>query len=237
MPRRAAIVFALAAVAGLAVVLWRASADERSIAFRVGALPRGPAAVLSPGAEVCQTPIDVQAAADAVSLPVGTSGRPGAPLTVSVRDLRGRLLTSGRTRGGYADGSFETATFHRVRAGQTVSLCVRNDGGHPVYPLGEDVVLDSGTVQGGRKSTVDISLAFMRAHPRSVLDLVPTMFQRAAVFRFGWLGAWAFWLLAAAALMGAPLLCAHALARAARQDDASASGGSPEPERPPTSAA
>ena len=59
MPRRAVVVFALAAVAGLAVVLWRASADERSIAFRVGALPRGPAAVLSPGAEVCQTPIDV----------------------------------------------------------------------------------------------------------------------------------------------------------------------------------
>ena len=138
------LVFALAAIAGLAVVLWRASEDERSIAFRVGALPRGPAAVLGPRAVVCQTPIDVQAAADAVSLPVGTSGRSGAPLTVSVRDLRGHLLTEGRIRGGYADGSYETATFRRVRAGQTVSLCVRNDGAQPVYPLGEDVVLAGG---------------------------------------------------------------------------------------------
>ena len=208
------IVFALAAVAGVAVLAWRAGADERTIAFRIAALPRGPAAVLAPGASVCQTPIDVQEDSDAVSVPVGTSGRPGAPLTISVTGLRGRLMAQGRVRAGYPDGSVQTARFSRIRSGGTVSLCLRNDGREPVYPLGEDVVLDSGTVQAGRKSTMDISLTFLRPHRRSVLDLVPSMFRHAAVFRFGWVG----WVLAVLAVLGVPILCAYALARAARED-------------------
>ena len=220
MPRPwpALIVFALAAVAGVAVLAWRAGADERTIAFRIAALPRGPAAVLAPGASVCQTPIDVQEDSDAVSVPVGTSGRPGAPLTISVTGLRGRLLAQGRVRAGYPDGSVQTSRFSRIRSGGTVSLCLRNDGREPVYPLGEDVVLDSGTVQAGRKSTMDISLTFLRPHRRSVLDLVPSMFRHAAVFRFGWVGAWTYWVLAVLAVLGVPILCAYALARAARED-------------------
>jgi hypothetical protein len=218
--RLALIVFAVAAVAGVAFLVWRASADERTIAFRIGALPRGPAAVLAPGGSVCQTPIDVQEETNAVSVPIGTSGRPGAPLTISVTDLRGRPLARGGVRRGYSDGSLQTARFRRIRPGGTVSLCIRNDGREPVYPLGEDVVIDSGIVQAGRKSTMDISLTFLRPHRHSVLDLVPAMFRHAAVFRFGWVGAWTYWVLAALAVLAVPVLCAYALARAAREDDA-----------------
>jgi hypothetical protein len=217
--RPALIVFALAVLAGVAFLVWRASVDERTGAFRIAALPRGPAAVLTPGGSVCQTPIDVQEATDGVSVPIGTSGRPGTPLTISVRDLHGRLLGQGRIRAGYADGSVQTARFHRIGTGGTVSLCLRNDGREPVYPLGEDVVLDSGIVQAGRKSTMDIALTFLRPHRRSVLGLVPSMFRHAAVFRFGWVGAWTYWVLAALALLAVPVLCAYALARAAREDD------------------
>jgi hypothetical protein len=42
------------------------------------------------------------------------------------------------------------------------------------------------------------------------------MFRRAAVFRFGWVGAWTFWTLAALVLIAIPALCALALGRAAR---------------------
>ena len=210
--------FALATLAGVAVLAWRASSDERTIAFRIGALPRGPAAVLAPGSSVCQTPIDVQDDTDAVSVPVGTSGRPGAQLTISVDDPRGRVLTQGTVRAGYTDASTQTARFRRVRAGETVSLCIRNDGREPVYPLGEDVVIDSGIVQDGRKSTMDMTLTFLRPHRRSVLDLVPAMFRRAAVFRFGWVGAWTYWMLAGFALIAVPVLCGYALALAARED-------------------
>jgi hypothetical protein len=216
--RPALAVFTLAMLAGVAVLVWRASADERTIAFRIGALPRGPAAVLGPGSSVCQTPIDVQEDTDAVTVPVGTSGRPGAPLTVSVHDPRGRVLTQGTVRAGYADGSTQTARFRRIRAGETVSLCIRNDGREPVYPLGEDVVVDTGIVQDGRKSTMDVTLTFLRPRRRSALDLVPSMFRHAAVFRFGWVGAWTYWVLAALALIAVPVLCAYALARAARED-------------------
>jgi len=235
--RPALAVFALATLAGVAFLVWRASADERTIAFRIGALPRGPAAVLTPGGSVCQTPIDVQEDTDAVSVPVGTSGKPGTPLTISVHDPRGRLLTQGRVNAGYADGSIQTARFRRIRAGGTVSLCIRNDGREPVYPLGEDVVVDSGIVQAGRKSTMDISLTFLRPHRRSVLDLVPSMFRHAAVFRFGWVGAWTYWILAGLALLAVPLLCAYALARAAREDAAEPTLRSPTRERRPPAGA
>jgi hypothetical protein len=211
-------VFALAALTGIAIVLWRASVDERSVAFLFGAIPRVPAAVLPPRAEVCQTPIELQADADAVSFPVGTRRRTGVPLTVTVRTLSGRPLSRYRIGPGYPSGWVETARFPRLHAGQTISLCIRNDGTHPAYPLGEDTVVGSGTVQGGRSSTIDIALTFLHSRPRSVLSQVPAMFRRAALFRFRWVGAWTFWALAIAVLVGVPFLCAYALARAARED-------------------
>jgi hypothetical protein len=213
------VVFAVAAAAGLAAVLWRAGVDERSTAFLFGAGVRGPAAVLPTGAEVCQTPIELQADSDAVSFPVGTDRRAGSPLTVTVRDLHGHVLARHAVRGGYADGAVQTAAFPRVREGRSISVCIRNDGPRTAYPLGEDAVVDSGTVQGGHRSTIDVALGFLRRHPRSVLSQVPSMFRRAALFRFDWLGAWTIWALAIAVVLGVPTLCACALARAASEDE------------------
>jgi hypothetical protein len=219
LPRRAALAFGVAALAGIAIVLWRASGDERSVAFLFGAIPRVPAAVLPPHAEVCQTPIELQADVDAVSFPVKTKGHPGVPLTVTVRDLADRTLVRSRIAPGYPDSWTVTAPLPRLHPGQAISLCIRNDGTRTAYPLGEDAVVDSGTVQAGRTSTIDVALTFLRDRPRSALSEVPAMFRRAALFRFGWVGAWTFWVLAVAVLAGVPLLCGYALARAAREDD------------------
>ena len=58
----------------------------------------------------------------------------------------------------------------------------------------------------------DLSVVFLHDSRRSVLSQLPDVFDRASVFRPGWVGPWLFWLLSAAVLLGVPLLLARALA-------------------------
>ena len=53
--------------------------------------------------------------------------------------------------------------------------------------------------------------------PQSLFSMLPTIFRRAMLFRPTWVGAWTFWLLAAAVL-GAFALGAVAVARASSAD-------------------
>ena len=59
--------------------------------------------------------------------------------------------------------------------------------------------------------------ATLVARPPTLLSDIPTVFERAALFRPGWVGVWTFWLLAAA-LLGAFPLAALALTRAIDAD-------------------
>ena len=63
----------------------------------------------------------------------------------------------------------------------------------------------------GRRVPTDIALIFERDHARSALALVPTAFERAALFKPPWMGTWLVWALAAAVLLAVPLLIAAAL--------------------------
>jgi hypothetical protein len=153
---------------------------------------------------VCQARIELIAPVHGVNFPVGTRGRPGPPLTVSVYAASGRLLATGRVRGGYAHGSFQEARFRgRVREGQSVAVCVRRTGS----PAGPGV-------------RSDLTLAFLHREPTSTVGLLPTIFERMALFRFDWVGAWTFWILLALLALVAPALCAYAVARAAAEEPA-----------------
>lgn len=219
MARRAVIGFALACALGFAAVLWRAGADERDVAFTLGAPPIKPVAELAPGEEVCQTPFPLQARAAGVRFEAGANGGPGMPLEVTVRSDDGRTLAVRRTPGGYAEHAPRTVRFAPIDAGRVISVCVRNRGPGEGHVYGDPQVEGTGTVVGGDESDVDISLRFLHERPRSALSLVPTMFRRASLFRFGWVGAWTFWTLAALIAVGVPLLCAFALARAVRESE------------------
>jgi hypothetical protein len=220
LARRAVVAFAVACILGFAAVLWRAGADERSVAFSLGAPPIKPVAVLAPGDEVCQTPFPLQARAAGLRLEAGANGKPGMPLEVTVRGEDGRTLAVRRTPGGYPEHAARTVRFAPIDAGRSVSVCVRNSGAGEGYVYGDPQVEDTGTVAEGRTSDTDMSLRFLSERPRSALSLVPTMFRRASLFRFGWVGAWTFWTLAALIAIVVPLLCAFALARAVRDSEA-----------------
>jgi hypothetical protein len=215
LPRRAVAAFAVVLALGVAFLVWRAASTDSTVAFRVGPGPTPVATIVPPRAEVCQTPIEVLADTRAVELWVRTS-HPGAPLAVMVRDLRGRPLGRDRVTVGPGHPAPVQASFARIREGTSIALCVRNLGAAPVAASGGQQEPDAGTLMAGQRRGSDLTLVFLRERPRSDLGLVPTMFRRAALFRFGWVGAWTFWVLAALVLLVVPALCAFALARAAR---------------------
>jgi len=70
-----------------------------------------------------------------------------------------------------------------------------------------------------RTDNVDVALELVRAPERSLLSEVPDMFERASLFRPGWMGAWTFWLLLAAVAIGVPSLLARALRGALAEEE------------------
>jgi hypothetical protein len=110
---------------------------------------------------------------------------------------------------------------HRVRLDRSVdaariTVCVSNQGTRQVaiYGNGDAAARSSTAFKDGRPIKYDLSLEFERA-PRSVASELPQLFDRARLFRAPWLGAWAYWILAVALVVGAPWLLLRALRAAA----------------------
>ena len=224
--RRAGIPALLAtACAGILAFAVTAAGDSRDVAFTLGVVPAGAVAVLNPGEAACQSPISVPAEFDGVRFQVGTYGKPGPPLAIAIRSLESdRRLAGGRLSGGYPDVSQLSVAVGQVRASQRVEVCVRNVGARRAALYG-NVGLAAGETEariGARRLGTDLSLVFERDEPRSLLSLVPDIFERASVFRPVWVGAWTFWILAGALLAGVPVLLALALARVPGADETSA---------------
>jgi hypothetical protein len=223
-------VAALAAVALCAVVavVAVAATDERRLAFTIGVQPSQPAAVLAPGDRACQSPIDASAEAQIVKLKPGTFRRPGPPLAVETRTSGGERAT-GTVPGGYADLAWQPARLDRsIPEGQRIEVCVVNRGPARVALFGGPALAarTSAARLDGRELPTDIALVFEREDGKSVLSLLATAFERAALWHPGWAGDWLFWVLLVAVTAGVPVLLAAAL-RASSPD----APGTPPPEQ------
>jgi hypothetical protein len=178
-------------------------------------VPNIPAARLAPDQFVCQGPIAVSEGFDRVQVKAGSPGAPGSRLAIAVLTAGGDPVARGRIPGGYPYGTVQSAEVGRVEAGQRVSVCLGNEGSEPVEVYGNaaQAALTSGAMLNGKRPLdTDVALVFLRDERRSMLAALSDAFERAAVFRPGWVGAWTFWLLTAAVLLGVPLLLARALA-------------------------
>jgi hypothetical protein len=207
----------LLVVSGLALagLVATAAGDRRDLAFTIGVVPSIAAATLAPGDEVCQAPVSVSESFSRVGLTTGAPGGAGQPLAVSVRAADGgRVLGEGEIPGRFPDRADLTTAVGSVQSGQRVSVCVRNIGERRaiVYGNAGAAALPSAAEQDGRPLPTDLTLRFLEDSERSPLSELPELFDRASVFRPGWVGSWTFLLLAAAALIGVPLLLARALA-------------------------
>lgn len=241
MPRVGTAVVLGGALLVLVAAVIVLAGDERRLAFANGVPPAVAAVQLAPGQRACQPAVAVLEPFGGVELAADTGGRGGPALEVTVLDRRARrTLGSGRVPGGYAGrlttgGAEAVARVGRVRAGREVEVCVVNAGSQPVG-LGGTVGRDrrGARVQlaDGRRLGANLHLTFLRQRPTSLLALMPTAFERAALFHPPVVGAWTFWLLAALLALGVPALLARALA-AASQETAPAPAASPQPGEQP----
>lgn len=214
------VLLAVAALGALAL-LAAAALDDRERAFTVGLPPVRVAAELPPGERACHTDIEVPAGFSRVQLATASFQRPGPPLTVTAGDARGAVPA------GYPDNSTVEVRLGEIEEGERVDVCVTNEGDRRVALYGSppDTPPDQ---LGDPNLQPEIGVAFLREEPRSMLELVPQAFERAALFRPAWVGAWTFWLLLGMVAAGVPLLLAAAY-RSAVTDSTSASAGSGSP--------
>lgn len=218
MPRAALATLAGGALLALIAVLGAAAADERRFSFALEVQPRLVVAVAGPGEEACQRGIEVEAAFDVVEVLLGTYARPGPALAISVRGSGSRrLLARGLIPAGAGDNQPARGRLDReVPDAGRVDVCVRNAGRRRVAFYGGSIFDSASTATIGGEPAGDIVMSFHRAEPRSVLSTVPEMPGRAAILRPDPIGAWTFWLMVAALVLGGPMLLGAALLRAAR---------------------
>jgi hypothetical protein len=205
---------AVAAVGALAL-LAAAALDDRERAFTVGVPPVRVAVELPPGESSCRSGIDVPAGFSRVQLATASFGRPGPPLSVTAGDARGTVP------GGYPDNSTVEVSLSEIEPRQRVEVCVTNEGDRrmALYGAPPDTPPD---YLGDPDLKPEIAVTFLRDEPKSMLELVPEAFERAALFRPAWVGAWSFWVLLGLVVAGVPLLLAAAY-RSAATDSTSAS--------------
>jgi hypothetical protein len=218
MSRRGPQLVLALAVAAIACLLAAAAIDRRDLAFTPGVPIIGAAAELESGEGACQTNLPVPAAFRKVEFVPLTGGAAGPRLSVKVVDTKtGRRLDRTSVPAGYPSARPVRVGVGRVAAGRRIDVCVTNResadvelaGGKSESVLGSPLLVDGHEVEGWA-----VSLRFLRGDSRSVLSQVPLIFDRAALFRPGPVGAWTFWVLAALVAFAVPLLLAFALRRA-----------------------
>jgi hypothetical protein len=195
----------LSAVAGVGVlaVLAAAALDERERAFTLGLPAVRLASELAPGESVCRRDVYVPGDFSRVQLATASFRRTGTALTVTAGDARGTVPA------GYPDNSTVEVRLGEIEEGARIDLCVTNAGDRRVglYGSPPDTPPDH---LNDPELVPEPGLVFLRDESRSMLELVPQAFERAAVFRPAWVGAWTFWVLLGLVAAGLPLLLAAA---------------------------
>ncbi|HWF51709.1 MAG TPA: hypothetical protein VG294_13810 [Solirubrobacteraceae bacterium] len=211
------ITFAVIAVLGLVGLLSAAANDKRTVAFSLDIPPVSEVTILSPQESACEGPLETQAAFGGIQIFLIPGAVPGAAFELTVRDSgSGALLATGHLAPGYTTRIAPRIILDSaVPAGRSVEVCLHNQGPTRAAPIGGPGNLVE-RVQG-QIVPLDVTLTFLRRHPRSLLSLLPTAFDRAALFHPRLVGAWTFWLLTGALLV-AFALGVVALARAAHGD-------------------
>jgi hypothetical protein len=115
-----------------------------------------------------------------------------------------------------------------VAGSRKVVACFLDVGAAPAVLLPPPGTPTRVTVErsDGLADYADIGLELNRSDDRSLLALLPDVFDRASLFRPGWVGAWTYWLLLVALVIGVPVLLSRALASASDEDEPDSSRAS-----------
>jgi hypothetical protein len=167
---------------------------------------------LAGGQQACQgqelLPLDTAA----VQLTIATGGQPGPPLSVSLRDARGRVLTQGALAAGWRQGAVTVPVEKVRRASSGDEICV-HDGARPGSAAMIGIAGDSSdpgyemTVAGSALSDFRVRVDYLRPGRESWLQMVPVVAHRLTLGKSGLIRHWVW--------IGAPLLMLMAIVLAA----------------------
>lgn len=229
MPRVAGAVrtFLLVLGAGLIVLVVIGLADRRGFRLLV---PSDSQVLVQPGQERCSSIIRPPGAgSDRVRFWARASGTgPTPPIVVFVRRSRtAQALADGTAEGGPA-GAHTVHLRGSLAGSRKVVACFLNAGASAAVLLPPPGTPTRVTVErsAGLADYADVALELNRSDNRSVLALLPDAFDRASLFRPGWVGAWTYWLLLVALVIGVPVLLSRALASASDEDEPDSSRAS-----------
>jgi hypothetical protein len=213
----------VAALAAGAIVLCVLGLTQRSrLVYTPGVTPFGPVLALKSNQQACVAPISLPRGAsfDQVRIFAGTAGAPGPELEVRAQPAAGgAALATGRAEGGYRAVNQPAALairLPRVSDGRPLAICVRNMGSATVSLFGAGAIASGAAVSidGGSPLGSDAAVRLETQHPRSLLALLPEVAQRASLFKAGVVSPALLAVLAAALLIGVPLLLGYALRNA-----------------------
>jgi hypothetical protein len=166
------------------------------------------AAMLSAGQQTCQDQELLPADTAALRMTIGTYGKPGPRLSVSLTGPHGEPLTTGGLAAGWRQGVVEIPVAHVSAATAEARVCLRDDGPSRVALAG-----DSGDqfhemqVAGKKVENARLLYEYMRPGSESWLQLLPTAVYRFSlgksdlVRHWAWVGALVLMLLAVALVM------------------------------------
>jgi hypothetical protein len=233
MPSRRAAAIAIAAVLLVAVlVLVVTGAGKRTDqVLTTGVIPTYPVAPVGPGMTVCQKPLGITDSFDRVRLHVGTFGKPGPPLVVSVLNHdTGAEVGRGVQKPGWVDnGTPRLVDVGKVKPGGEVDVCTRNEGRVNTYFFGDfyhgvgkghlgvtptnstsSADVDGTPVEG------DLAVTLLSKKEHSALSWIPSILRHAATFKPDFMSPWVYALLGLLILIGAPVALWAALNAASR---------------------
>jgi hypothetical protein len=216
--RRGRLAFAVVFGLGLLALAIAGFARESDLVYSPGVNPFAPILDVPAGQRACQGPMRSPDGGefDRIGFSVASLD---APVRGEVIDTAtGRQLASGRLAAG-GGGPGHVVRVGRVRTRAPVQVCIVNEGAKPLSFYGQVAAASAhttGTVDG-KDPGVDFAFT-LRREPRSVLALLPTIADRAALFRAGWVTPAVYLVLALLILVIAPLLLARGLGRAAAAD-------------------
>jgi hypothetical protein len=170
-----------------------------------------------PGAELCISDVTIPDDARQLRAQVGTFGRPGPELDVTLRapGYSERLTVAA----GYADSALIAAAMDPPAAARLGEVCVNHRGSAPIALVGstEDRTLSrpEGKV-GGKVAAADTYLAFYARGSASTVDRAGAIVERMSAFRPGVVGPWLLWPLLALVVLGVPGGVLWAVLRAVR---------------------
>lgn len=168
---------------------------------------------VAPRATLCIADIAAEPRSEVVRIEVGTFGKPGPPLDLTVKGQGYRAVA--HEPGGYADNLTHSIGIKPPPTAQLVRACVRNRGNGRIalYAANDSARSRAKVTVGAATVRPTPALAFYEARKRSIAERAPVTVDRIATFRGPLSHSWLIWIVLAAFVLVVPLGVGAALSR------------------------